>query len=102
MRHVVFVAALLAAIAFGALCPVARAQAPAYPMISMPSNRPLFDLRGLPATPFYVQQYRWQLTVLPGQPPLIVLVDSYTGESFLLQPNRLEPTGYYWARLDRR
>ncbi len=106
MRRLLLVIALVLACGLGALMgallPPAHAQWATLPPLAAPVNPPRYDQRGQLLAPVYYLQNRWQVTVIPGPPAQPLLVDTYSGESFLLQPARTEPTGYYWARLERR
>ena len=60
-------------------------------------------------TPFYLNEpylyQRWFLTIIPqgaNVSPLVVLVDSQTGASFLLRPAPGEPAGLSWLLIDRK
>jgi hypothetical protein len=59
---------------------------------------------GTPATPYgsYVILPRWQIIAVPApqqQAPLVLLLDSETGTSFVLRSDPNAPGQYRWVRL---
>lgn len=104
MRRILLIGALVASFGLGVmsggLLPAAQGEAPGSNP-NLPQVVPLIP----PYTSVYsVTQGRWQVFNLPSPDRtqvLTILLDSNTGDSYMLVPSRVARVPFTWERLDR-
>ena len=109
MQRLLLIGALLVAFGGGMLAGGMLPAAKADPNPTLTQTYPAPGVRSAPGTPYYLSEpfvyQRWFVTLIPrgvNESPMVVLVDSQTGFSYLLRPAPGEPSGLAWELINRR